>query len=145
MLLDIVLGIAIVFSLVFGALRGAVRQIAQLVAITVAYVSAHPLGIIVQEKLPRSLHLFVLPERELAIMIAFLGLWLVLTAGLGALIRWRFAGDDLHRLRWDRLAGAWPPGPRMSISLYLALSPAGFGEREPVVGSGWGGRATPHS
>ncbi len=145
MLLDIVLGIAIAFSFLFGALRGAVRQIAQLLAITVAYVGAHPLGIILQEKLPRSLHLFVLPERELAIMIAFLGLWLVLTAGFGALIRWRFAGDDLHRLRWDRLAGAWLSGLRMSISLYLALCTVGLVERELRVGSVWLDRSALYS
>jgi membrane protein required for colicin V production len=145
MLLDIVLGIAIVFSLLIGALRGAVRQIAQMVAITVAYVGAHPLGIIVHEKLPRSLHLFVLPESELAIMIAFLGLWLVLTACFGALIRWRFAGDDLHRWRWDRLAGAWLCGLRLSVSLYLALCVVGLVERELRIGSVWLDRSTLYS
>src|SRR5260370_11576001 len=121
MLVDIVIGIAIVFSLLIGALRGAARQIAQLVAITVAYLGAHPLGMIVQEKLPRSLHLFVLPQFELATLIAFLGLWLVLTVCFGALIRWRFAGDDLHRRRWDRLAGALLSGLRISILLYFSL------------------------
>jgi membrane protein required for colicin V production len=145
MLLDIVLAIAIVFSVLIGALRGAVRQIAQLVAITVAYLCAHPLGMVLKERLPRSLHLFVLPESELAIMIAFLGLWLVLTVCFGALIRWRFAGDDLHRWRWDRLAGAWLSGLRMSLSLYLALCTIGLLQRELRFGSLWLHRSTLYS
>src|SRR5260370_493494 len=137
MLLDITVGIAIVFSLLIGALRGAARQIAQLVAISVAYLGAHRLGLILQDQLPRSLHLFVLPEFELATLIAFLGLWLVLTVCFGALIRWRFAGDDLHRRRWDRLAGAWLSGLRISISLYLALCTVGLVQREFRFGSVW--------
>jgi membrane protein required for colicin V production len=145
MLLDIVVGIAIIFAMLIGALRGAIRQIAQIVAIAIAYVGAHPLGIIVQEKLPRSLHLFVLPESELAIMIAFLGLWLVLTVCFGAVIRWRFAGDDLHRLRRDRLAGAWLSGLRMSLSLYLGLCIVGLVESELRVGSVWLERSTFYS
>jgi membrane protein required for colicin V production len=137
MLLDIVLGIAIVFSFLIGALRGAARQIAQLVAIAVAYVGAHPLGMIVQQKLPRSLHLFVVPESELATVISFLALWLALTVCFGALLRWRFAGDDLRRWRWDRLAGAGLSGLRMGVSLYLALCVVGLMQRELRIRSVW--------
>src|SRR5258707_9917178 len=100
---------------------------------------------ILQDQLPRSLHLFVLPEFELATLIAFLGLWLVLTVCFGALIRWRFAGDDLHRRRWDRLAGAWLSGLRMSISLYLALCTVGLVQREFRFGSLWLYRSTLYS
>jgi membrane protein required for colicin V production len=145
MLLDIVLGIAIVFSFLIGALRGAARQIAQLVAIAVAYVGAHPLGMIVQQNLPRSLHLFVVPESELATLIAFLALWLALTACFGVLLRWRFAGDDLRRWRWDRFAGAGLSGLRMGASLYLALCVVGLMQRELRIRSVWLDRSTFYS
>jgi hypothetical protein len=46
------------------------------------------------------------------------------------LIRWRFAGDDLHRFRWDRLVGAALAGMRMSVSLYLALCMVSLVRRE---------------
>ena len=137
MLLDFAIVSVLLFSLLIGALRGAIRQIAQLIAIAVAYLVAEPIGDALQPQLPRSPLLPMLPQRELATIIAFIAVWLFSTACFGVLIRWRLAGDDLHRRHWDRLAGAWLGGLRTAVSVYVVFCVLGLVGRELRLHSSW--------
>ena len=137
MLLDIAIGSVLLFSLLIGALRGAIRQIAQVIAIVVAYLAAEPIGAALQPQLPNSPLLRMLPQRELAALLGFVAVWLFATLCFGVLIRWRFAGDDLHRRHWDRLAGAWLGALRTALSVYVVLCVISLTGRELRLRSAW--------
>jgi|GEM_PF-6685737 len=137
MFLDIAIGSVLLFSLLIGALRGVIRQIAQLIAIAAAYLAAGPIGAELHSQLPPSPLIRMLPQREVASLLGFVAVWLFVTACFGVLIRWRFAGDDLHRRHWDRLVGAWLGALRTALSVYVVLCVISLVGRELGVHFSW--------
>jgi len=122
MALDFVIVAVLLICAVVGALRGIARQIAQLISVYGAYLAAQPLREMLQPRLPAWLATYWESEPELALVSCFVAGWLLLGFLFSEVVRRFLAGDDLHRIRVDRILGCVFSTVRTAVVLYLVLA-----------------------
>jgi uncharacterized membrane protein required for colicin V production len=122
MALDFLIVVVLLICALVGALRGFARQIAQLISVYGAYLAAQPLREMLQPQLPPWMATYWESEPEVALVTSFVAGWLLLSLLFGEVVRRFLAGDDLHRIRLDRILGSVFSTVRAAVVLYLIVA-----------------------
>jgi len=122
MVLDFVIVTVLLASALVGALRGIARQIAQLISVYGAFLAAQPLREMLQPRLPAWVATYGWSQPEVALVSCFVAGWLLLSFLSGEVVRRFLAGDDLHRIRVDRILGSVFSTVRAAVVLYLVVA-----------------------
>lgn len=124
MAVDVVLLCVVLFSAVLGAISGAARQLGQLVGLVAAMALARPLGAWAAPHLAQVVDLSPRLRGMLALVLAFMALYLVARLLATALLTRVLSGEDEERRGVDRTLGFVLGGLKVAVLAYALLSAA---------------------